>query len=252
MSSFLDLPAKLRVMVYKNLIAHRVEPDQDSLPIVPVYAGLRQSCRLVREEFDYEILPLLHQYQHDIVQQSFEADPRVHHTILTTFNDSRVLELSLPLEYVVDHYEFNDVYFGGNENRWTSVALLRALNPNIRTVSIAICFNDAEKWEEFLMGAEPVGLMCITMREALESITQLPGHRKPPKPLNPYARDVEVTWENEVWSEQERQEFGEEVERTYKYHALHLKKPTHDVSRQDKTILGLRWDVKELAEGRGV
>jgi hypothetical protein len=114
-------------------------------------------------------MPLLRQYQHDIVAKTFEADTRVRYTIPTTFGESLVLELSLPLNYLADHYDYDDVHYGtSNEDQWTPVVLLRALNQHIRLVRVIIRFDDASKQEEFRNGGDIVAMLCYTMWDAVE------------------------------------------------------------------------------------
>jgi hypothetical protein len=195
MPRFFDLPPEIRVMVYKALIA-----DPDRVPAIPVYAGLRQSCRLVRNEFDYEIMPLLRQYQRDIVTKTFEADTCVRQTVPTTFNVSRVLELSAPrlprrlLQLRRRHYGTR------NEDQWTSIILLRALSPHIYAVCIAIRLDDASKHMSFPTDGVLIGLMCTTMWESLESSRwfwrEPMGSRTQLEFPYVHVRDVEVTWEN--------------------------------------------------------
>jgi hypothetical protein len=235
LSRFFDLPPEIRVMVYQALIA-----DPDRLPEISVYAGLRQSCRLVREEFDYEIMPLLRQYQHDIVTNTFEADTRVRHTAPTTFDESRVLEISLPLDYLADDYDY-DVYYGtSNEDQWTPVVLLLALDQQIRSVRIVIRFDEASKQEELRNGGDLVAMLCYTVGDTVE------GQRSErfglPYPLNVRTRDVEISWENKDLSVKEQN--GQAVAESSKYHGLRFPKEVQNGWWEVYDVIsGVRWDV---------
>jgi hypothetical protein len=198
-------------------------------------------------------MPLLRQYQLDIVTKTFEADARVRHTIPTTFDESRVLELSLPLDYLADHYDYDDVHYGTrNENQWTSVTLLRALSSHMHAVRIAIRLDNASKHIGFPTGGMLIGMMCTTMWESLESSRwfwrEPMGSRIQLEFPNVHVRDVEVTWENKEWSHKKRHEFGKSVECTYMYLASHLNKPFRDVSKGSNVVSGLGWDRAGLSE----
>jgi hypothetical protein len=100
-TTFLSLPAELRLQVYSYLLPHQVKFSS--------YTGLRRTCRQIRAEFDREVLkhfPVLYQqfsYKLGSTVTIFPARPLV-------MGDISVVELRLRIENAVWLFT-NNLYY---------------------------------------------------------------------------------------------------------------------------------------------
>jgi hypothetical protein len=100
-TTFLSLPAELRLQVYSYLLPHQVKSSS--------YTGPRRTCRQIRAEFDREVLkhfPALYQqfpYKLGSTVTIFPARPLV-------MGDITVVELKLRIENAVWPFTNNPYY----------------------------------------------------------------------------------------------------------------------------------------------
>jgi hypothetical protein len=145
-TNFFFLPPELRISVYRYVIGMDAPP-------LPTYAGLRGSCRQIRQEFDPELLP------HMKTQQAAEVVPIVgkHVRILrpnrATFNATRLLYLTILASWARYRYAFYDAprpgHLGGQDVHGPLFRLLNALSQHVQCLRIEILDDDIKKSHEW-------------------------------------------------------------------------------------------------------